>query len=124
MFVFFISSSSFPFGSSLFTRDIMRWEISTDIYTKACLGERDTGKESEDDVKRGLYLRAGHVTWHHHCHFEAPYLSPRLAIHFPYTLARGGEASVMQGHHLRRFSAIQTQHETIADIVYPQHAPN
>lgn len=120
-FVFFISSSSFPFGSSLFTGDIMRCELSTDIYMKACLREHNTGKESEDDVKRGLYLRAGHMTWYHHCRFEAPYLSPCLAIHFPYTLTRGGKASVMQGHHLRRFSAIQSQYEAIA---YPRHAPN
>lgn len=114
-------SSPFPFGSRLFTRDITRWEISTDIYMKACLRERNTGKESEDDIKCGLYLRAGRMTWHHHCHFEAPYLSPRLAIHFLYTLARGNGASVMQDHHLRRFSAIQIQYKAIA---YPHHVPN
>lgn len=40
----------------------------------------------------------------------------------PYTLARVGEASTMQGHHLWKFSAIQTQHKAIVDKIYPQNA--
>lgn len=87
----------------------------------ASLRECSAGKSSEDEVKRGLY-QSRSCDLVASLSVEVPFLSPRLAIHFPYT--RGMEARAMQGCYPRRFSATQNQHEAIADVGYPQNAPN
>lgn len=73
-----------------------------------------------------VYIRASHILQYRHCHFEAPSFSTTvlaLATPSPYTISTVGEASSMQHYHLWRFSAIQMQHQTIVDKVYPQNTP-
>lgn len=115
-----ISSSSFPFGKSLFTRGIIWWEISTDINWRGegmpqgvqCM------ERSEDTVKHGFY-QSRSPDMVPHCQFEAPCLSLGHSLSIQRVVR-----SAMQDHHLRRFSVIQPQHRATAENGSPPNARN
>lgn len=77
-----ISPSCFPFGKSLFSRGIIRGEISTDVCGEmGCLRECGAGKVMRISLSMA-YIRAGHVTWYLIVSWEPHALV--LATYFPH----------------------------------------